>query len=157
MIYNAAQKMDSQISLARANASPPTHRIDVDPSMLVGVHSIDREHSALLSQLNRLLENPLAEPASESFAEVLSLLGPQISSHFDNEEIVLKSCGMPAAEVAEHIEAHTCILEQYAQMNCDLMEGKTLARSEALREVKGWIIDHLRRYDSRIKLYLPAR
>jgi hemerythrin len=58
--------------------------------------------------------------------------------------------------VAEHVEAHTAILEQYAQMNCDLMEGKTLGRSQALLEVKGWIIDHLHRYDSRIKLYLPT-
>lgn len=149
--------MDSHISLVKPNASPATHRIDVDPSMLIGVPSIDREHSALISQLNRLIENPLAEPDSESFAEILSLLGPQISSHFDDEEMVLKTCGMPAAEVAEHVEAHTEILEQYAQMNCDLMEGKPLSRSDALREVKDWIVDHLRRYDSRIKLYLPAR
>ena len=148
--------MDSNISSMTANTPPTSFRIDVDPSMLIGVHSIDREHYALLTQLNRLIENPLAEPASESFAEVLSQLGPQISAHFDSEEGVLKSCGMPADEVAEHVEAHTEILERYAQMNCDLMEGKTLARSEALREVKGWIIDHLRRYDSRIKLYLPT-
>jgi hemerythrin-like metal-binding protein len=124
--------------------------------MLIGVQSIDKEHYTLLTQLNRLIENPLAEPASESFAEVLSQLGPQICAHFDSEERVLRSCGMPADEVAEHVEAHTEILEQYAKMNCDLMEGKTLARTEALREVKGWIIDHLRRYDSRIKLYLPT-
>jgi hemerythrin len=139
-----------------ADTPPTSFRIDADPSMLIGVHSIDKEHYALLTQLNRLIENPKAEPASETFAEVLSHLGPQISAHFDSEERVLKSCGMPANEVAEHVEAHTEILEQYARMNCDLMEGKTLARSDALREVKGWIIDHLRRYDSRIKLYLPT-
>jgi hemerythrin-like metal-binding protein len=124
--------------------------------MLIGVQSIDREHSSLITQLNRLIENPKAEPASESFVDVLSHLGPQISAHFDSEEGVLKSCGMPAHEVAEHVEAHTAILEQYAQMNCDLMEGKTLGRSQALIEIKGWIIDHLHRYDSRIKLYLPT-
>ncbi len=148
---------DSHISPASVNASPATHRIDVDPSMLIGVHSIDREHSALISQLNRLIENPHALPDSEPFADVLSPIGPQISAHFDSEERILKSCGMPAAEVAEHIEAHTEILEQYAQMNCDLMEGKPLSRSDALLEVKDWIVDHLRRYDSRIKLYLSTR
>jgi hemerythrin len=148
--------MDPIISTVTANKPPTSLRLEVDPSMLIGVQSIDREHYALLTQLNRLIENPLAEPASESFAEVLSQLGPQICTHFDSEERVLRSCGMPAHEVAEHVEAHTEILEQYAQMNCDLMEGKTLARTEALREVKGWIIDHLRRYDSRIKLYLPT-
>jgi hemerythrin len=139
-----------------ADTPPTSLRIDADPSMLIGVQSIDREHSALITQLNRLIENPKAEPASESFAEVLSHLGPQISAHFDSEEGVLKSCGMPASEVAEHVEAHTEILEQYAQMNCDLMEGKVLARADALRTVKGWIIDHLRDYDSRIREYLPT-
>lgn len=148
--------MDPIISTVTANKPATSFRVEVDPSMLIGVQSIDKEHFALLTQLNRLIENPLAEPTSESFAEVLSQLGPQICAHFDSEERVIRSCGMPADEVAEHVEAHTEILEQYAQMNCDLMEGKTLARSEALREVKGWIIDHLRRYDSRIKLYLPT-
>jgi hemerythrin-like metal-binding protein len=148
--------MDPIISTVTANKPPTSFRVEVDPSMLIGVQSIDKEHYALLTQLNRLIENPLAEPASESFAEVLSQLGPQICAHFDSEERVLRSCGMPADEVAEHVEAHTEILEQYAQMNCDLMEGKALARSEAMREVKGWIIDHLRNYDSRIKLYLPT-
>jgi hemerythrin-like metal-binding protein len=148
--------MDPIISTVTANTPPTSLSINTDPSMLIGVHSIDREHSALLTQLNRLIENPLAEPASESFADVLSNLGPQISAHFDNEEGVLKSCGMPASEVAEHVEAHTDILEQYAQMNCDLMDGKSLTRPQALLQVKGWIIDHLRRYDSRIKQYLPT-
>ncbi len=148
--------MDSLLSPVTANTPAPIFRVDIDPSLLTGVHSIDREHYALIVQLNRLLDNPLAGPASESFAEILSLLGPQISSHFDSEEDVLRSCGMPADEVAEHVEAHTEILEQYAQMNCDLMEGKPLTRSAALREVKSWIVDHLRNYDSRIKLYLPS-
>jgi hemerythrin len=137
-----------------ADTPPTSLRIDADPSMLIGVQSIDREHSALITQLNRLIENPKAEPASESFAEVLSHLGPQISAHFDTEEGMLRSCGMPADEVAEHVEAHTEILEQYAQMNCDLMEGKVLARADALRAVKSWIIDHLHRYDSKIRNYV---
>lgn len=131
-------------------------RLDTDPPMLIGVPSIDREHYALITQINRLIENPLTEPASETFADVLSQIGPQIRFHFDSEEGLLKSCGMPADEVAEHVEAHTEILEQYALMNCDLMEGKPLTRSQALLQVKGWIIDHLRRYDSRIRQYLPT-
>lgn len=139
-----------------ADTPPTSFRIDADPSMLIGVQSIDREHAALITQLNRLIENPKAEPASESFADILSHIGPAISAHFDSEEDVLKSIGIPAHELAEHIEAHTEILEQYAQMNCDLMEGKPLSRSDALLTVKGWIIDHLRDYDSRIREYLPT-
>lgn len=155
MGYNAVRHMNCSNPVTIPD-STKTLRIDIDPSMLVGVQSIDREHSALITQLNRLIENPQAIPESEPFADVLSHLGPQISAHFDSEEGVLKSIGMPPHELAEHVEAHTEILEQYAQMNCDLMEGKALARSDALLMIKGWIIDHLRRYDSRIKKYLPT-
>jgi hemerythrin-like metal-binding protein len=140
-----------------SNIPSGSHRFDIDRSMKTGVASIDREHEALFAQLDRLLENPQAHPESEPFADVLSHLGPQISAHFDSEERILKSCGMPAHEVAEHVDAHTGILEQYAQMNCDLMEGKALARTEALRMVESWIVDHLRQFDCRISEYLTAR
>ena len=125
--------------------------------MLTGVPSIDREHDALLVQLNRLLDNPQTQPASDSFSEVLSCLGTQIVAHFDSEENILKSCGMPAEEVAAHVRAHTEILEQYARMNCDLMDGKAPTRPEALCTVKNWIIDHLWQYDSKIAGYFQPQ
>jgi hemerythrin-like metal-binding protein len=120
----------------------------IDRSLPIGLPLIDQEHNALIAQFNRLLENPPGETTSESFSEVLSCLGPQISTHFDNEESILKTSGMPADQVADHVHAHTVILEQYAQMNCDLMEGRALAWPDALRMVKGWIIDHLQHVHS---------
>ncbi len=151
----ARSKRDSFFTVF-ANKLPSSVPINVDTSMLIGVQSIDRQHGELITQLNRLIENPLASPSSEPFADILSHIGPQISAHFDSEESVLKSCGMPAHEVAEHVEAHTAILEQYAQMNCDLMEGKPISRTEALLAVKGWIVDHLHQYDCNIRNYVRA-
>ena len=131
-------------------------RSGIDPSLLIGLPSIDQEHSALLAQFNRLLENHPGETTSESFSDVLSRLGPQISAHFDSEERILKTSGMPADQVADHVHAHTVILEQYTQMNCDLMEGKALAWPDALRMVKGWIIDHLQQFDAKLEDYVQT-
>lgn len=135
---------------AHSYAPAPNH----DRLLSIGVPSIDREHRALIYELNRLISAPDAHPSSEPFVEVLSRLGPQISAHFNNEEAVLKSCGMSANEIADHVEAHTDILEQYARMNSDLMHGRNLARSESLLAVKAWIVDHLQRYDAGIAKYI---
>lgn len=132
----------------------PTHGKH-DPSLLLGVPSIDREHLALLAYLDRLLINEQALPGSEAFSEVLGRLGPQISSHFENEEGYMRNCGMPPEEVAAHVAAHHQILEQYVQLNYDLMKGRVPTRADALQMIRTWIVDHVRQHDLHIRKYLP--
>ena len=129
---------------------------DLASLTLIGAASIDKEHLALFAQLDRLHGNPSAHPDTEAFLEVFSRLGRQISAHFDSEEGILKACGMPPDQIAAHVQAHDEILEQYAQLNLDLMEGKKLTRSEALLTIKRWIIDHVVYHDTRIRAYLPG-
>lgn len=122
----------------------------------VGVPSIDREHMALVRHLDLLHADKDAHPASEAFSEVLSRLGRQINAHFDSEEEILRSCGMPNELVLEHIHAHTEILEQYARLNLALMSGEGGSREEALAMVRRWIIDHVLTHDVRINDYLSG-
>ncbi len=121
----------------------------------IGLPLIDGEHVALVRQLDRLNADQDAHPNSDSFSEVLSGLGRQINAHFDSEEDILRSCGMPPELVLEHINAHTEILEQYARLNLDLMAGKFHTRDEALGLVRRWIVDHVLNHDVRIAEYLP--
>ena len=102
------------------------------------------------------MSNPLAYPGTESFSEVLSQLGGQIKTHFINEERLLKSIGMPEADVESHVQEHSHILGQYTQLNLDLMQGKVANRSEALRMIKSWIISHVVHYDLEIRGYVRA-
>lgn len=122
----------------------------------VGLPVIDREHVALVRQLDRLTADKDARPGSEAFSEVLSRLGRQINAHFDSEEEILRDCGMPPEMVMDHIRAHTEILEQYACLNLDLMAGKLQSRDEALGLVRRWIVDHVLNHDVRIRDYLPG-
>ena len=126
-----------------------------DPSLALGVPSIDREHFALLAHLDRLLINESALPGSEAFSEALGRIGPQISTHFENEEGYMRRCGMPPDDVAAHVAAHHQILEQYVQLNYDLMKGRVPTRSDALQMIRAWIVDHVRQHDLRIRDYLP--
>lgn len=138
-----------------SDSMQPANQSDLASLTLIGAASIDKEHQALFAQLDRLHGNPSAHPGTEAFLEVFSRLGRQIRAHFDSEEAILKSCGMSTDEVVEHVQAHDEILEQYARLNLDLMEGKALARPEILQMIRHWIIDHQMRHDIRITEYIP--
>ena len=125
------------------------------PSLLIGVPFIDQEHDDLVAQFVILLNNPDAFPDTECFSAVLSQLGRQIIIHFTNEEIFFESLGMPENEVLNHVKAHILILDQYSRLNLDLMQGKTLSRTDVLLMIKDWIVGHAISFDLDIKKYLP--
>ena len=121
----------------------------------VGIKSIYRQHAALVDQLDRLQSNPDVHPGSDAFTELLSRLGRQINAHFDHEEEILRTCGMPAEVVLQHFHAHTEILDQYAHLNLNMMNGGELSRDEALALIRKWIVDHVLHHDLKIAEFLP--
>jgi hemerythrin len=125
-------------------------------ALRVGVPSIDREHVALVAQLDRLNANPDAYPGTEAFSEILSRLGRQINAHFDSEEAILRECAMPADIVLEHIRAHTDILDQYSRLNLELMNGRVFSRDEALGLIRSWIVEHVLHHDMKLSQYIPG-
>jgi hemerythrin-like metal-binding protein len=121
----------------------------------VGVKSIDRQHAALVDQLDRLQSNPDVHPGSDAFTDLMSRLGRQINVHFDHEEEILRTCGMPAEVVLQHFHAHTEILDQYARLNLDMMNGGQFSRDEALELIRQWIVDHVLHHDLKMVEFLP--
>lgn len=124
--------------------------------LLIGVPSIDREHHELVRHLDRLIYNDNVIPDSAHFSEVFSQLGGLIIKHFNSEETVIRSCGMPLEEIHVHVQAHDAILEQYTQLNDDLMGDKARTMSEIAATMKNWIIDHLLAHDINIRQYVVA-
>ena len=135
---------------------PQSERLSIDPSLCVGIPSIDQEHYDLVRQLDRLINSPDVYPGTERFSEILSQLGTQLKAHFINEENLIRSIAMPEAEVARHIQAHSHILEQYNRLNRTLMQGDRADRSEVVRMIKSWITDHIVHHDLKIRAYDPA-
>ena len=133
----------------------PSENLSIDPSLSVGIPSIDQEHHELVRQLHRVMSNPDVYPGTEGFSEVLSQLGAQFKRHFMHEENLIRSLAMPEADVASHIRAHGHILEQYSQLNLDLMLGNRTDRSEVVKFLKSWITDHIVHHDLKIRAYVP--
>ena len=129
----------------------------LNPMLLIGVPAIDKEHGELARQLDALTANPQDQPDSANFLETLSQLGVQINTHFNNEERLFKSLGMPEALVSSHLRAHTDILVQYTQLNMDIMQKEVPDRADVLKLIKNWIIEHIVRHDLTIRDYLPTR
>lgn len=136
-------------------------RSPLAPALLIGISSIDKAHEELLWQLDRLMSDPDAPVDSEPFSEILSQLGLAITAHFRDEEKIFKALPMPADLAARHVQAHSDILRQYAQLNFDLMNGMPLGRSCVLAKIRQWILGHLLEHDLRIRDFLanptPAR
>ena len=130
---------------------------NLPPELLIGVLSIDREHHALVTLLDRLILRPKGNLGSAHFSEVLSLLGNMLTEHFNNEEMCFTACGMPADDVRAHQKAHNEILEQYTQLNLDLMANKVISPTDVARMIKEWIVDHLVEHDLKIRPYASSQ
>jgi hypothetical protein len=103
----------------RANARHPP----LEFAIRVGMPVIDREHVALVRQLDRLNDDKDAQPGSEAFSEILSRLGRQINAHFDSEEEILRSCEMPPNWYGSTSRRIPKFSSEYARLNLDLMNG----------------------------------
>lgn len=145
--------MQQKEQMISDNAESPVLQT-LEPHLLIGVSSIDREHGVLVSLLNRLIDKPDASPDSEAFADLLSRLGGEIAAHFHSEEKIFTSSEMPSHVAEQHIQAHSEILEQYTELNLEFMKGRKYDRSEVLVLIRNWIIEHLMLHDVRIKDYL---
>jgi hemerythrin-like metal-binding protein len=124
--------------------------------LLIGVPSVDTGHLELVTLLDKLANDPSVHLESARFSEIISQLLNLMVEHFADEEVFLKTCGMPRNDVAAHIQAHHKIIEQYAQLNYGRMGGKDHVLSEISEVVKGWIVGHLLEYDTKIRPYVTG-
>ena len=130
------------------------------PPILIGEPSIDIEHHALhafLMRWIRQLEETDSLPESNDFIDAVIRLGELIQMHARNEERILENSSMPESEVQMHKAAHTKIIEQFANLSFELMEGERVSRAEILRQIRRWVIAHHVEYDLKISGYIqPA-
>ncbi len=143
---------DSSNSQHTHEAEPPAA---LDPHLPIGVASIDNEHHRLFELLSRLKAMPGAAPNSNEFTAVLCRLGIELPAHFRTEEAFIRSCGMPIAQVQEHLEAHIEIICQFAELNLELMYHNPL-RADVLQMIGDWVTNHIRLHDLLLKDYLPT-
>lgn len=119
----------------------------------IGIPSVDREHDELMTEIGRLLGPPVVGLDSEHFSEIISRIGQQLAEHFRNEEAIIDSCGLSADDALAHHRAHRDILEQYIELQLDLMARAPLDHHAVFAMIKDWIVEHLVMHDTKLRPY----
>lgn len=125
------------------NTDDSAELLPFDASLQIGLPAVDRQHRALINELNRLIADTAAVPSSEAFSDILTQIGRQLGAHFGYEESLFEALGLSGEEIARHLAAHEEILSQYVELNIDLMHAQTRTRPEVLAMVRDWVRTHI--------------
>lgn len=120
----------------------------------IGNSQIDHEHDQLMYCLQKLRQFSGSQTCRDDFFDLLSQLGEELSGHYANEEALMTSLGMPENLLTPHIHAHKKIIEQYTELNFDLMSGKQFDTEQLILVVHKWIVEHIMAYDMKIKPFI---
>lgn len=137
------------------SGSAPAPSVESFPQALqLGVPAIDGQHRSLIDVLDRLVTDDQAVPGSERFSDVVTRLGHDLGLHFEFEERALQRLDMPAAQVEAHVAAHGAILQQYVELNFELMRQDLVVRSDVIARVRSWVLEHIIQHDLLMRAYL---
>lgn len=120
----------------------------------IGNSQIDHEHEQLIFHVQKLRQLSGSQICRDEFFDMLSQLGRELSGHYANEEALMTSLGMPENLLAPHVRAHKKIIEQYTELNIDLMNGKQFDTEQLIQMVHKWIVEHIMAYDMKIKPFI---
>lgn len=120
----------------------------------LAIPAVETEHDALIDLINECYEELAGDADVARTNQILEQIYSAVSSHFSNEERLMRQSGYP--EYEEHRENHSRLLatlrRNMDRMNEDpdygvLLQQKTLAN---------WFARHVATHDSRLNRYLSA-
>ena len=88
---------------------------------------------------------------SDSFFDLFSAIGQKMFNHFAHEETIISKLTIPEDQARLHCLAHMEIIQQYTQLNLDIMHGKVLERWRIINMMRDWIVIHCIRHDLKLK------
>lgn len=126
----------------------------MNKNLLLGVPNIDRQHRDLFRSFQHLLS---IDPVDESISEALSRLSSQIHQHFESEEDLMAGLDMPASVLADHIQAHTQIIEDLTEIHLETMHGLGVPFEAIINRVAAYVNHHVLEFDLLLKPYIEQR
>lgn len=143
-------------TVAGDRASPSEQAPGWDRPLQIGLPVIDEQHRALTALVDKLMATPTAKVDSEQAGDVFFKIGRLLEIHFETEETLMKHYGVPADWFEAHREEHTRILNECADINLQVMAGRTLTVADIFPLLRELIIGHIVRYDLGIKTRLEG-
>lgn len=129
--------------------------ISWDPLLDCGDATIDEQHKALVTTINRLDAAHAWGTGKEVMAFVLDELEIYATVHFETEERLFAARGYPEAEA--HKAAHRRFAEQILEIRREFEAGDEEAVGRLLETLGSWLVRHVADEDMKYRPWLPKR
>lgn len=127
-------------------------------ALKTGNKRIDDEHADLFVALEKLQKAVQSEGIqSAQFSEIFSRIGLDLARHLRDEESLFIDSDMPVEDVFKHIKAHVQIMEEFSQLNMELMQGKFIDDITVINQARQWILNHLISYDLKLRPFIEDK
>ena len=121
-----------------------------NPSISVGIDTIDKQHKKLIGLVNELADAMKDGKSKDVLSKVFGGLVEYTKEHFAFEESLFRQHGYAGKE--EHIRQHAELTAQAMGLKKDFESGKAAVSMETLKFLNTWLIDHIQGTD---KKYAP--
>ena len=110
-------------------------------SFSVGVAQMDAHHQKWFGILNKLHDAMLAGKAREIQQAILAEMVSYTSTHFANEESLLKMKGYPKLD--EHQQKHRAFTKRVNDLKATITSGGLVLSQDVMEFLKQWLDAHI--------------
>jgi hemerythrin len=130
---------------------------ELDPSLLTGVDSIDRQHRELFARVRALQDSTRTRTSHAEVLRLLDYLDRYAREHFADEEGLMAGAGYPKLD--GHREEHRHFLKELAALRGELdRDGATaLLVIHTGNRITEWLREHVYRTDLALAAWLRGR
>lgn len=127
-----------------------------DKNLSVGENTIDKQHQALLAQVNKIIEALVFGAHSQAVRDALAFFDTYIHEHLAYEEKYMEENNYPGT--AEHTKKHSDFVEKYKIFKQEFDEEKDMALLAMKIEkfVGDWWINHIGHEDRKYALHISG-
>ena len=120
-----------------------------------GIVALDKEHQALVEQINALFEAVRAKRGAEVYADVVAMLETYVREHFAHEERLMQEYQFPG--LAEHQQVHQNLVAAVQKLTVDHAVMDECAAHELLNFLRTWILEHIVKVDKKYGVFIESR
>lgn len=122
--------------------------------LALGIAQIDQQHRELFRRFDDILDACRQGHGRSRLVELHNFLAEYVESHFSDEEALMRAKGYP--QLQEHLAQHGKFRIQMESLNAILaVQGPSIALLvETNQKVMTWLVDHIRKTDRALALYL---
>jgi hemerythrin-like metal-binding protein len=126
-----------------------------NPSLSVGIESIDSQHQLLVTMIRHLQQAMLEGRAREVVSPLFVALNQYTQFHFQYEEQLLRD--HQYTKVTSHCEIHKGLITQLHELEAKYASGKLTAGAPLMQFLRTWLMDHISAHDQAYASFLKEK